>query len=165
MKRWPYAELTTIFFLTAVFALFHVDCVGRVRADDGTLMITVRSLIGEAGESGHVDHQAILNVYTYRHALPAWRNRPMRELVARYSAAVRPGLPMNANRLRVLHITEERAPVRVVDLVKRWLAGEDIGNPCNGATQYGSWADASRTRLRRVTCTGRTRNVFLRGAR
>lgn len=134
-------------------------------ADDGTLLLVVRSLIGEAGEDGHADHAAILGVFSYRHELPAWRNRPIRELVSQYSAAVRPGLPMNVNRARVLGITEERAPRRLVELVRQWLSGEHIGTPCPNSEHFGSPADAARTRLVRVACTARTRNVFLRAAR
>lgn len=152
--------------LAAVLVMFRLGCgVAHVAADDGTLMLTVRSLIGEAGETGHVDHVAILRVYDARHELPAWRNRPMRDLIARYSSVVRPGLPMNRNRLRVLNITEDRAPRRVVELVRRWMAGEYIGNPCRGATHFGSYEDSRRSPLVRVACTSPTRNVFLRGAR
>lgn len=141
--------------------------------DEETRMVMIKVLVGEAGYSLVPDHPAIIAVLHKRKELPAWKNKPIVALARAYSAAVREGMPANANRTRTALVTRETAPAPIVDLVdavgdgrllapcrSAWEPGM-VCDPCRGgATHWGSAVDAARSPLARISC-GRTHNVFL----
>ena len=69
--------------------------------DEETRMVMIKVLVGEAGYSLVPDHPAIIAVLHKRKELPAWKNKPIVDLARAYSAAVREGMPVNANRARI----------------------------------------------------------------
>jgi len=131
-------------------------------------LLLAQALVAEAGWTVHDDQAAILHVLKRRARLPAFRRddglRPEVRVALSYVRTFNPrrAPTERQRRMRALDwpLLEERAP-GVVDIVRRWVDGERVPDPCRGlAWHWGSASDTRRSALPRVDC-GRTTNRYL----
>lgn len=168
--------------LTVAIVLGLASPLEAVSRAERTARVAAASCLGEVGyreRDGYMPRldecRAVLDVYRYAYDT-RWRPRggSLEHGIRRFSAAIRPRAShprpwlldlARTGETPVLNADGREAFDRFLDLTRRWVAGEDTGTPCPGATDYGGPMDGLRPGHEVVECeSGLTRNTFRRRA-